>query len=58
MPVRIASAFFFSAGSARETSSSAVASQPLSTLDRNGLSVLPSVGKVRSFAPVVGLYQL
>jgi hypothetical protein len=40
------------------TTSSAVASQALSTLDRNGWTTLPSMGHAVSFSPVDGLYQL
>ena len=58
MSVRIASAFGARPGSARETSRSAVASQALSTLERNGWTVLPFSGQMRSFSPVAGSYQL
>ena len=58
MLLRSRSAFVASWGSARLTSSSAVAIQALSTLDRNGLTVLPFSGQMRSFAPVCGSYQL
>ncbi len=47
-----------SAGTSDVTIVRAVASQPLSTLERNGKTVLPSAGQVVSFAPVAGLYQL
>ena len=58
MSSRIRSACLASEGSARAASSSPVASQPLSTEDRNGLTVSPESGKVRSFSPVAGSYQL
>ncbi len=58
MDLRSLSAFFARPSSARLTSSSAVASQPLSTLDRNGFTTLPFSGQIRSLAPVCGSYQL
>jgi hypothetical protein len=40
------------------TTTSAAASQPLSTLDRNGVRGVPSSGQVVMTVPVCGSYQL
>ena len=58
MSSRIAVASSASDGSARAVSSRPVASQPLSTDDRNGFTWLPFSGQMRSLAPLCGSYQL
>ena len=45
-------------GTALATMISPAASQPLSTLDANGYTMPPSVGKMVSLASVTGSYQL
>ena len=53
-----ASAWAASEGSASRTMRSAAASQPLSTVLRNGCTGSPESGHVVSLAPVAGSYQL
>ena len=54
----IASALRRRRGSALATSTMAVASQALSTVEANGWTVDPSAGQVVSSSPVASSYQL